>query len=566
MMTVAQSAAASQLMSQASACNGVGRLLEASAARPLTAAVASPRAAAACSPAKRVFKRGQGINRLKTKAASQAAKKKARAKAKAAAKAKALKRKQLAKYKEIHDIAKSMLDKLTAEELNHIKQKVSEIGSLRVTSLFSGSELQSLCGTVLFSLLEGKFDCVACCEQDEGKANFIKNIVHAGSESCCVFKSVSAMQHPLAPCWVHGGRDCPVPDSRLAIGGWSCKGLSTANMHAASGRTQHAIRSGTTSSGSTFKDMMEFLDSSPSITILVAENVAEILKAQSDNALAVAQTFAEHGWIARTTQVRYNQYGNRTMRHRAWVYAVHADRLGLPVEHCRNMLAKAVETLERLQVPPPMELEQMLLLPDDEYVVWSRKKMLQKRAASHTSESEWQRQLSRMLESAGLTWRDCKLPPDHVGRPGFESMLEREKMTFAMTLLMHPGAKFIDVGQALGRAPVREDDFLHSFTGKALPYHVGQKRIITGKECLMIHGFPCGCLRPADLDRHGVQDSLLRDLAGNSFSSGAILAAYISLLNALPAAAFAPQANAEESQDTQDVEDMHALVAAWMEM
>jgi site-specific DNA-cytosine methylase len=470
-------------------------------------------------------------------------------------------RPQLPRYRGIHAIAKSMLNKFTARELEDLKQKVREIGTLRVTSLFSGSELQSLCGTVLFSLLEGEFICVACSEHDEAKANFIKNIVHAGSECCCIFKSVSGMHQPLAPCWAHGG-ECAVPEATLAIGGWSCKGLSQANMHAARGGTQHAIRAGTTSSGSTFKDMMGFLDSCPSITVLVAENVAEILKAQSDNALAVAQTFAEHGWIARTTHVKYNLYGNRTMRHRAWIYAVHADRLGLSVEQCNEMLARAVATLERMQVPPPLELEQTLLSEGDSHVVSTRVKMLEKRSASQPGEAEWQRQLSRMLERAGLTWRDCRPPAEHVGEPGFESLLEREKMTFAMTLLTHPKATFIDVGQALGRAPVREDDFLHSFTQKALPYHVGQKRIITGMECLMVHGFPREALRPADLEKHGVPDSLLRDLAGNSFSTGAVLAAYLSLLSALPATAF----KSRDDANTQGDEDAHELVDSLMKM
>jgi hypothetical protein len=63
----------------------------------------------------------------------------------------------------------------------------------------------------------------------------------------------------------------------------------------------------------------------------------------------------------------------------------------------------------------------------------------------------------------------------------------------------------------------------------------------------------------ADLEKHGVPDSLLRDLA---FSTGAVLAAYLSLLSALPATAFKSRDDASGQGD----EDAHELVDSLMKM
>lgn len=53
---------------------------------------------------------------------------------------------------------------------------------------------------------------------------------------------------------------------------------------------------------------------------------------------------------------------------------------------------------------------------------------------------------------------------------------------------------------------------------------------LTGLEAMRLQGFPFGSLDKEKLRRLGVSDSLLRDLAGNSFASGPFVAVVISVL------------------------------------
>ena len=74
---------------------------------------------------------------------------------------------------------------------------------------------------------------------------------------------------------------------KIAIGGWSCKGLSKANPNRAN--NENAIRDGLTSSGTSFAALLKVLRSHKGIRFFIGENVDEICFSTSDNKDAVLE-------------------------------------------------------------------------------------------------------------------------------------------------------------------------------------------------------------------------------------------------------------------------------------
>ena len=70
----------------------------------------------------------------------------------------------------------------------------------------------------------------------------------------------------------------------------------------------------------------------------------------------------------------------------------------------------------------------------------------------------------------------------------------------------------------------------------------------------MVHGFPKQLLSPADLNAAKVSDNNLRDLAANSFSTGACLSVLIGVLSVLPVTAWCEEDEEQSSSDS-DVEE-----------
>ena len=152
----------------------------------------------------------------------------------------------------------------------------------------------------LLSLLKGTYETKCCAEAGQRKAKFIQRVVHAGKDSCCIFRDVADISKQTAPCWVHGSDDkakrCRVLAASVSLGEWSCKGLSKANPKWASNR--HAIREGSTTSGTTFAALISFLQSKPNLVWYIGENVDEICNLSSDN----REAMFEASW----QRVQYN--------------------------------------------------------------------------------------------------------------------------------------------------------------------------------------------------------------------------------------------------------------------
>ena len=418
-------------------------------------------------------------------------------------------------------------------------------------SMFSGCELQHICGLAVMQALKngGRYSTVGCMESDKRKANFLTNMVHhsLGVEGTCIFKDVASCQAAEAPCWVHSSGKCRVPSAKTGIGGYSCKGMSRANMYKQRGQHKIAMRDGVSSSGTSFLDMMNTAESRE-LHILIGENVDEMVSSTSENAYAVAQMYADYGWVCKTMEVPYNEKGHRTIRKRAWSVALHADRMGETKENCAAWVQEIGRVLMAL-VLPLAELENCILLADDEWVSAVRAQR-KENFKDEDEDTAWQEKLSALLQSKNASWRDLKPPPgSECDDSDYKYLARRQKQTVSYQLFLTPDIFSVDVGQSIGRSPHRSDCMFNSFTTTALPYMVAENRLLTGKECLMLHGFPKGLLRKTDLDQHGVSDCLLKDLAANSFCSGAFISMLVAILSALPRKAWSDEEYDEEVVD-----------------
>ena len=103
-------------------------------------------------------------------------------------------------------------------------------------------------------------------------------------------------------------------------------------------------------------------------------------------------------------------------------------------------------------------------------------------------------------------------------------------MTLSYALLTEPNSTAVDISQQAGRTPVGRDGLLPTICTSAKLYMTEQKRILTGMELLMLHGMPRRLL-----DHGEYADNLMKDLAGNSFLAGAVMAVLISIYLHIPA-------------------------------
>eukprot|EP00974_Lingulodinium_polyedra_P069780 6752546-Lingulodinium_polyedra.AAC.1 len=73
--------------------------------------------------------------------------------------------------------------------------ELADVGGLKVLSLFSGSEIQDVCGSAAFAHFGhgDAYKTIAACECKAAKQMFIKHIVDAGRSEKCIFTWTSSL-------------------------------------------------------------------------------------------------------------------------------------------------------------------------------------------------------------------------------------------------------------------------------------------------------------------------------------------------------------------------------------
>jgi len=186
---------------------------------------------------------------------------------------------------------------------------------------------------------------------------------------------------------------------------------------------------------------------------------------------------------------------------------------------------------------PPTELESFLLKSD------SYLRDLVRETARHPersdSDSEWPALHDEVFENAGIARpqasdlaRFVAGIPNGAVRSWFTQQRRRvQEAAYFATAREGDSAGFpevfVDLHQSIDRMH-RHEGVLMTFTAGSVPWMVRSRRCITGREMLAIHG-----LSLRRLTCFG-SDSLLQELAGNSFSAPAFMAALLSILLACP--------------------------------
>ena len=205
-----------------------------------------------------------------------------------------------------------------------------------------------------------------------------------------------------------------------------------------------------------------------------------------------------------------------------------------------------MECVERLKVPG-LPMSKFLLDEKDPYIATI---FAQLKSDKDRQDKEWQENFWSALKKAGMTWSECTPPAATKASKWYDVLKPREKMVLAYELKLHPDAFAVDISQSPGWCGIGSDGALPTIIPRAriwLRQGEGfEERPLSGKECLMVHGFP-----KENLDRSAdITDRLFADLAGNSFQGFSFMAALIAAVTHWPfSTAKDPEEQAETIED-----------------
>lgn len=246
------------------------------------------------------------------------------------------------------------------------------------------------------------------------------------------------------------------------------------------------------------------------------------------------QAFSEIGWVLVTKKLVHNEYGGWTRRGRVYIIALSPERCNIDVERARHLLRAMAATCAKLSHVERASVDKFLLCRSHPYL----KQELQRRQQDNSeqaSEAKWPSDLAATLEKQGVRMSECDAPPEQK-TAWYDAMPTRCKMHLGFCTITRPNDFCFDLNQTIGRAAVGndEDRVYPTLVPNSFIWDTNLKRPLTGLECLSLQGFPVELLDPKKLKQCSISDTLLKDLAGNSFAGPCFMAALLSLLCHFP--------------------------------
>lgn len=452
-------------------------------------------------------------------------------------------------------VVKGILSKLVDHDSNLYEQLLRNLKlvghKIDVVTACSGSEIHEVAGREVMDVLGTgtRYTTSLASESDARKIKWIQALQEHfsdGQRTCCLNDDIAKLSQNSFDCKTHE-KVCTCrsssSDSFMSVIGWSCIDLSTYKSSKKEGLAREQIlKESTGSSATTLQAALSFLDTHVNQKVHIGENVEEIAKPASANRQFLLEAFAARGWAVLVETLRAEKYGSATARCRAWIVAVHPERSGMShaeaEETCRNIFL-LVRQLEIESLADGL----FMLDKNDAYVA---RELQRQKAATLAQPSrnhdgdKWPAQFSVMLSQADMSWSDLKPPTDAIGLSEWYSLLpKREKMLLLFAVTQDPSMRYLDISQTIGRHRSSDDeDTLFTITpaSKIMLMKCSPIRPLTGYECMLYHGWPRDIL-DAMLDDHEniFPDTLLKDLAGNSFVAFVYCALLISVLVYLPA-------------------------------
>lgn len=409
-----------------------------------------------------------------------------------------------------------------------------------------------------------QYKVMYACEKVACKQKWIDSVMHGRpgiDRACrpCVYCDICDMTTG-AHCMVHDSR-CDVPPVHMLVAGWSCKDLSRLSKDYVQKKNGNVLQEKRGSSGQTLDGLLRLLTDQPP-PVYIGENVDEITDLQSENRQYLIAAFGDCGYYTDVIKVDSHEYGHWTKRCRAYIVAFHLEQCSLDEFAAQKLIKKIFDLIRRLKLKPE-PYKNFVLANNDPYVIKDLERQMNvlETAKGQKVETSWQGNLLSLCHARGIKWNDCLLP--EAKQTKFYCALgKRMQMALGYNLLVHPKASSVDICQSVERAFLGHDNVLTCLTPASRPFVVKMNRVLTGKECLMAQGFPKPFFEQvADkLDEAGISDSLMRDLAGNSFCSNSFMVVLLAVLVHWQPGACKLSINSEFSEEEDELDDvMHCL-------
>ena len=146
----------------------------------------------------------------------------------------------------------------------------------------------------------------------------------------------------------------------------------------------------------------------------------------------------------------------------------------------------------------------------------------------------------KAYQSKKLRWGSVQASPLTSSSPWYSTLLPREKEVLIFSQATRPDAIMRDIGQSItmvrtGPKGIGDIELAMTLMPKQIVWlelpPPSEHRLMLGVEALRLQGFPVSRLAPETLRKHG--DSLLGDLAGNTWALTKMLSVTMSCLAAL---------------------------------
>lgn len=246
------------------------------------------------------------------------------------------------------------------------------------------------------------------------------------------------------------------------------------------------------------------------------------------------QAFSQIGWVLVTRKLVHSDYGGWTRRGRVYIIALSPERCNIDAERARLYLRAMANTCEKLSGVEHASVDKFLLRGSHPYVK-SELLRRQQDTSEQASEAKWPSDLAAILEKQGVRFTECDAPAEQK-TAWYDVMPSRFKLHLGFCSLTRPNGFCYDLNQSIGRAAVGsdEDNVYPTLVPNSCIWDTNLKRPLTGLECLSLQGFPLELLDQKKLSQCSISDTLLKDMAGNSFAAPCFMAALLSLLCHFP--------------------------------
>lgn len=446
-------------------------------------------------------------------------------------------------------------DVLTFKQAVQAMSERSLLGHIQFGSFCSGSGIGDLALHIIsetlartYELELPKMSCAFLCELDKRKAEWLEQL-HV---SPLIFRDVLSMGNDRAFEWLSGVSQ-KIPEVQILFFGFSCKDLSRLNTnHASSSEYVLTTFAEYVKNPDAAKFQPEQLVENPlqgstaGTLIGACQYVRRVLPevVLMENVVGVSlimgpiRDFYEKLGYAFfcSNVVDPTRFGCPNNRPRVYFGARRRSTL---ITKVASYEEEVLLQLKRLQDgfarQVPMPLESFLLDAGDTYFADLARSVVSEDTCSSDA---WLATHQHVFATAGCMRPSQQQVADFAAdikesamRQLFLALPLRSKEVAWYASVMAPptGREFtVDLSQGIERANVAQDDSslgnvrLLTFTGRSITWLVRARRFLSGRERLAMHGMS---LRSTT--QHG-SDTLLGDLAGNSFSAPCFMAAVFS--------------------------------------